>query len=68
MFWLIPLCLCVGLVVLVAAVFVGAVRNARTLRRDVDERFTDIQRKLEKQANALADELLARKKDPSEPD
>ncbi|HET7218383.1 MAG TPA: hypothetical protein VFJ02_10055 [Vicinamibacterales bacterium] len=68
MFWLIPLCLCVGLVVLVAAVFVGSVRNARALRRDVDERFTDIQRKLEKQANALADELLARKRDPSDPD
>jgi sensor domain CHASE-containing protein len=66
MFWLIPLLLCLGLVVLVVAVFVGAVRNARALKRDVNERFTDIQGKLEKQANALADELFAQKKDTTE--
>lgn len=66
MSWLIPLCMCLGLVALVTAVFVGSVRNARSLRRDLDERFNDIQGKLEKQANALADELFARKKDTRE--
>ena len=68
MFWLVPVCLVLGLVALVAAVFVGAVRNARALKRDVDQRFTDIQGRLEKQANALADELLARKQDTTEPE
>ena len=68
MFWLIPLCFCLALVALVTIVFVGSVRNARALRRDVNERFNAIQGKLEKQANALADELLARKQDPSEPE
>jgi Flp pilus assembly pilin Flp len=68
MFWLLPLFVCLALVALVTVVFVGSVRNARALRRDVNERFDNIQRKLEKQANALADELLARRQDPSEPD
>ena len=62
MFWLIPLGFCLALVVLVTLVFVGSVRNARALRRDVDQRFNDIQGKLEQQANALA-ELLTREQD-----
>jgi hypothetical protein len=61
--WLIPLCLCLALLALVTAVFVASVRNARALRRDLDERFDAAQARLEKQANTLADELLARTKD-----
>jgi hypothetical protein len=64
--WLIPLCLCLALVALVAAVFVASVRNARALRRDLDERFDAAQARLEKQANAIADELLGRTKDTTE--
>jgi hypothetical protein len=40
--------------------------NTRALRRDLNERFDDVQARLEKQANALADELLARTKDTKE--
>lgn len=64
--WLIALCLCLALLALVTAVFVAAVRNARALRRDLDERFDAVQTRLEKQAVALADELLARTKDRTE--
>jgi hypothetical protein len=64
--WLIPLCLWLALVALVTAVFVASVRNARALRRDLDERFAAAQARLEKQANAIADELLARTKDTPE--
>ena len=64
--WLIPLCLCLALLALVTAVFVASVRNARALKRDLDERFDAVQARLEKQAVALADELLARKKDTTE--
>ncbi len=61
--WLIPLLLCLALVALVTAVLVASVRNARRLRRDLDERFDAVQVRLEKQANAIADELLARTND-----
>ena len=64
--WLIALCLCLALLALVTAVFVASVRNARALRRDLDERFAVVQARLEKQANALADELLARSKDTTD--
>jgi hypothetical protein len=66
MSWLIPLCLCLALSALVTAVFVAAVRNALALRRDLDERFDALQSRLEKQAVALADELLARTKNTTE--
>jgi hypothetical protein len=66
MSWLIPLCLCLALLALVTAVFIASVRNARALRRDLDERFDAAQARLEKQANAIADELLARTKDTTE--
>lgn len=64
--WFIALCLCLALLALVTAVFVAAVKNARALRRDLDERFDALQTRLEKQAVALADELLARTKDTTE--
>ena len=64
--WLIPLCLCLALLAMVTAIFFAAVTNARALRRDFNERFDDVQARLEKQANALADELLARTKDTKE--
>jgi hypothetical protein len=60
MFWLIPLCVTLALVALVAAVFVASLKNARALQRDVKERFDGIQEKLEQQATALTDELLTR--------
>jgi hypothetical protein len=58
--WLVPLCLCLALVGIITGVFVAAVRNARALRRDLDARCDAAQARLERQANALADELLAR--------
>ena len=58
--WLVPLCLWLALVGLVTGVFVASVRNARALRRDVNERRDAAQAGLERQANALVDELLAR--------
>ena len=64
--WLLPLCLCLALVAIVSGVFVASVRNARALRRDLDERFDAVQARLEKQANAIADELVARMKDTRE--
>ena len=64
--WLIPLCLWLALLGLVTGVFVASIKNARALRRDMNERFDAVQARLEEQANALADELLARIKDPQE--
>jgi hypothetical protein len=64
--WLIPLCLCLAMVAIVSGVFVAAVRNARALRRDMSVRFDAVQAQLEKQANAIADELVARTKDTKE--
>jgi hypothetical protein len=64
--WLIPLCLCLALVAIVSGVFVASVRNARALRRDLNDRFDAVQVRLEKQANAIADELVARMKDTRE--
>jgi hypothetical protein len=66
MVWLVAFCLCLTLLAILTAVFFASVRNARALRRDLDERFDDVQARLEKQANALADELLARTKDTTE--
>ena len=63
---LIPLFLCLALLALITAVLVASVRNARRLRRDLDKRFDAVQARLEKQANAIADELLARTKDNME--
>jgi hypothetical protein len=65
--WLIPLCFCLAVLALVTAVFVASVKNARALRRDIHQRFDTVQSRLEKQAVALADELLARTKDTTEP-
>ena len=64
--WLIPLCLCLAMVAIVSGVFVAAVKNARALRRDLNERFDAVQARLEKQANAIADEIVARTKDTKE--
>ena len=64
--WLVPLLLCLALVAIVSGVFVASVRNARALRRDLNDRFDAVQARLEKQANAIADELVARTKDTRE--
>ena len=66
MAWLVALGLCVTVVFIVTAVFLASVRNARALRQDLNERFDGVQARLEKQANALTDELLARRNDPRE--
>ena len=66
MTWLVPLCLFIALLVLTTSVFVASVRNARALRRNLDERFAAVQLRLEQQANALTDKLLARTKDEVE--
>ena len=64
--WLVPVFLWLGLVAIVIGVFFAAVKNARTLRRDLDQRFDAVQARLEEQANALADELLARTRDKTD--
>ena len=61
--WLIPLCLCLALLALVTGVFVASVRNARALKQDLDDRFDAVQARLERDANRIADELLARTND-----
>ena len=61
--WLIPLCLCLALLALVTGVFVASVRNARAIRRDLDERFDAVQARLERDANRIADEFVARTDD-----
>jgi hypothetical protein len=63
MVWLVVLVVCLCLVGIFITIFIGAVKNARALRRDLNKRFDDVQMRLEKQANALADELLARTND-----
>lgn len=64
--WLIPLFLWLALIALVISVTIASVKNARALKRDLDRRFDAIQVQLEKRANALADELLARPEDKAE--
>jgi hypothetical protein len=64
--WLIPLCLCLALVAIVSGVFVASVRNARALRRDLNDRFDAVQARLEKQAIALADQIVGRTNDRRE--
>ena len=66
MVWLVATGVCLALVAIVTAIFVASVKNARALKRDIDRRFDDVQARLERQANAIADELLARTKDSTE--
>ena len=61
--WLVPLCVWLAAVALVIGVFIASVRNARALRRDLDQRFDAVEARLARQANAIADELLAGTKD-----
>lgn len=61
---LIPVLLFAGLLLLLSAIFVASVKNARALRQDLDRRFDAVQVRLEQQANALADEILSRKDTP----
>ena len=61
--WLIPLCLCLAMLALVTGVFVASVRNARAIRKDLDQRFDAVQARLERDANSIADELLTRTSD-----
>jgi hypothetical protein len=66
MVWLVALGICVTAVVIITAVFIASVRNARALRQDINERFDGVQARLERQANALADELFTRTKDSTD--
>ena len=66
MVWLVAAGVCLALIAIVTAIFVASVKNARALKRDIDRRFDAVQARLEQQANALADELLARTKDRAE--
>ena len=63
MTWLVALCFCLALLALITGVFVASVRNARALRRDLDDRFDALQARLERQANRIADDLLTRTND-----
>ena len=60
--WLVPLCVCLALLALLIGVFVASLRNARAIRRDLDERFDAVQARLEQDANRIADELLGRER------
>ena len=55
----------VAIVVILALVrtYIG---NARALKRDMDERFTAFQARLEQDANSLADEILTKIPDRSQ--
>ena len=66
MVWLVAFGVSLVLVAIFVTIFIGAVKNARALRRDLNKRFDDVQLRLEKQANALADELLTRTHDRPE--
>lgn len=55
-----------GLVGIVVALVRAAISNARAIKRDMDERFTALQARLEDEANSLADELLRRTPDRSQ--
>ena len=48
----------VGLVGLVCALTRSFVINAHAIKRDMNRRFEDIRKRLERDANALVDELL----------
>jgi len=50
----------VSAVVLVAILAVVFARNARAIRRDVDERFTQVQAQLEEEANEVVENILSR--------
>jgi hypothetical protein len=54
-----------ALLMLVVALVRACIRNARAIKRDMDQRFAALQARLEKDANSLADELL--KKTPDQP-
>ena len=64
--WLAPLCVWLALVALLIGVFIASLRNARAIKRDLDQRFHAVQARLERDANALADELLGREHDRAE--
>jgi hypothetical protein len=53
-------------IVLVLALVRTLIRNARALKRDMDQRFAALQARLEKDANRLADELLTKTPDQSQ--
>ena len=54
-----------ALLMLVVALVRACIRNARAIKRDMDQRFAALQARLEKDANSLADEFL--KKTPDQP-
>lgn len=53
-------------IVLVLALIRTFIRNARAIKRDMDQRFAALQARLEKDANSLADELLTKTPDRSQ--
>ena len=48
-------------ILLVASLAVLCVRNARAIRRDMDERFKHVQAELEQEANSVVKNLLNRR-------
>lgn len=50
--------LCIGAVLFVALLARVFLRNARAIRRDVDERFKQVQARLEEEANDVVEDLL----------
>jgi len=59
---MVPVIIVLLTVALIAMVAVASVKNARAIKRDVDERFAAIDARLEKDANSLVDHLLDRER------
>lgn len=55
-----------ALIVLVLGLVRTCIRNARAIKRDMDQRFDALQARLERDANSLADEILSKTPDHSE--
>jgi hypothetical protein len=49
-------------VALIAMVAVASVKNARAIKRDVEQRFSKLDERLESDANSLVDHLLDRER------
>ncbi len=60
--WIFAAAVLMGVIPLVRTL----IRNARAIKRDMDQRFAALQARLEKDANSLADELLTKRPDQSQ--
>lgn len=59
---MVPVLIVLSVVALLVMIGVAAVRNARAIKRDVEERFKTIDARLKADANSLVDHLLDRER------